>query len=111
MGEFDFRPIKGDTMLRWAEVNRLVRLSRNTVLKEERAGRFPPRHRLTDYANLSRIAFDGFGWWVELFIIDRYGEVRVCEPEDLWEFTIMVTEILEAAQWYEPESEDQEEAA
>lgn len=39
-----------DQMLRWPEVAALVKMSRNTVAKEERAGRFPHRHQLTNYA-------------------------------------------------------------
>lgn len=42
--------IEPDRMLRWPEVSAIVRMSRNTVTKEEREGRFPRRHPLTNYA-------------------------------------------------------------
>lgn len=39
-----------DRMLRWPDVARLVRISRATVDRAEKAGTFPRRQQLTDYA-------------------------------------------------------------
>ena len=39
-----------EEILRWSDVHRIVKLSRNTVRKLERAGQFPKRFQLTDYS-------------------------------------------------------------
>lgn len=39
-----------EEVLRWADVHRMVKLSRNTVRKLEKAGQFPKRFPLTDYS-------------------------------------------------------------
>lgn len=39
-----------DEILRWSDVHRLVKLSRNTVRKLEKIGEFPKRFQLTDYS-------------------------------------------------------------
>jgi predicted DNA-binding transcriptional regulator AlpA len=44
------RPRPFDEILRWPEVQRVVKLCRGTVRKLERSGRFPPRQALTDYS-------------------------------------------------------------
>lgn len=38
-----------DKILRWPQVRPMVGISRSTVDRLEHAGRFPPRHQLTDY--------------------------------------------------------------
>jgi len=65
----------GDEILRWREVRAIVKLSRTTVTKLEKLGRFPMHYHLTDYA---------VGWRrsdVEAFVAGRrkfapYREAR-----------------------------------
>lgn len=44
------RGFQEEEILRWSDIHRLVKLSRNTVRKLEKAGQFPKRFPLTDYS-------------------------------------------------------------
>lgn len=44
------RAATDEEVLRWPDVHRIVKLSRTTVQKLEKLGKFPRRIRLTDYS-------------------------------------------------------------
>lgn len=44
------RAYQEEEILRWPDVHRMVKLSRNTILRMERVGKFPKRFPLTDYS-------------------------------------------------------------
>lgn len=44
------RAFHEEEVLRWPDVHSMVKLSRNTILRMERSGKFPKRFPLTDYS-------------------------------------------------------------